>query len=294
MDHQRPGEGYAHAEAARALRTALDHPDAATRDRAEVRLDRWGAVLRGMLDGTLRVGTRTPVADLPAWVTPEVLRGGFATGRPAAELPLRDHELALAPSAGIPARRSALFAHHLGEAGLARLCTMLDDGRYRVRLPEQGALLAVAHLVRTGHLPAAVELVRTLAPFADRLALDPEPADVPLLDVRPAPGWEVLARRAFAGSAAHLERAHGHPWPESVARSAAEAWRQSLFFLSMADAAAQERFVDWAAAQRPGLPAWVLDGLADALGGAVLGRGRRFVGWITGPHPVLTGGPRRP
>ena len=105
---------------------------------------------------------------------------------------------------------------------------------------------------------------------------------------------EALAHRAFADVAARLERVHRHPRPASVARSAAAAWRQSLFLLSMADAAAQERFVGWAAAQRPGLPAWVLDGLADALGGAVLERHRQFLGWTIGPHPVLTGGPGGP
>ena len=37
-----------------------------------------------MASGKLRIGSREPVSGLPAWVTPEVVRGGFATGEPAA------------------------------------------------------------------------------------------------------------------------------------------------------------------------------------------------------------------
>ena len=57
---------------------------ASTPEKAE----KWAAVLRGMASGRLRIGSRTPVKDLPAWVTPEVLRGGFATGEAGRERPL--------------------------------------------------------------------------------------------------------------------------------------------------------------------------------------------------------------
>ncbi len=71
--------GYAYGQ----LRRALRHAGADS-----ARADRWRAVLDGMADGTLSIGSRTPVADTPAWVTLEVLHGGFASGRYLAEAPL--------------------------------------------------------------------------------------------------------------------------------------------------------------------------------------------------------------
>jgi hypothetical protein len=51
------GTGYPLAELARAFATAARHEDAATRDRAESRVRRWSAVLRGMMTGALTIGT---------------------------------------------------------------------------------------------------------------------------------------------------------------------------------------------------------------------------------------------
>ncbi|MGW4807146.1 hypothetical protein [Kitasatospora sp. NPDC004272] len=204
-DQQRPtvtvDPGYAHGQLARAFATALSHPDAATRSRAEGRLDRWRAVLAGMKDGSLRIGTRAPVAGLPVWVTPEVLHGGFASGRASAEGPLQPYESEACRAAGIPADRAALFAHSLTEAGLARLWELLESGRYRVTVPEEAALLTVAWLVRAGEQEAALELVAVLAPFADRLRFTP-PTD----DGGPAPGADAVHRQSVADTVAALER----------------------------------------------------------------------------------------
>ncbi|GLW54686.1 hypothetical protein Kpho01_26970 [Kitasatospora phosalacinea] len=168
---------YAHGQLARAFATALSHPDPATRSRADARAGRWRAVLAGMLDGSLRIGSRTPVAGLPAWVTPEVERGGFATGRACAEGPLQPYEVAACRAAGIPEGRAELFAYSLTEAGLAGLWALLDSGRYRVTVPEEAALLTVAWLVRVGEQSAALQLVGVLAPFAARLRFTPPPGD---------------------------------------------------------------------------------------------------------------------
>lgn len=88
--------GYPLGQLASAFLTAVTHEDAATRRRADDRVRRWNQVLAGMADGSLRIGSRTPVSDLPAWVTPEVVRGGFATGNPVAGGPMRTHETELA------------------------------------------------------------------------------------------------------------------------------------------------------------------------------------------------------
>jgi hypothetical protein len=66
------GTGYPGGQLARAFVTAAAHEDADTRRRAEERVRRRHDVLAGMADGTLTVGSRTPVAGLPAWVTPGI------------------------------------------------------------------------------------------------------------------------------------------------------------------------------------------------------------------------------
>ncbi|MEW2581325.1 hypothetical protein [Streptomyces syringium] len=167
--------GYVAHQLAQALVTAQTHEDDDTRRRAEARVRRWSGVLSGLADGTLTAGSRTPVAGLPAWVTPEVVRGGFATGEASAGAPLLECEREAARRAGVPAQRSALFAHALTDAGLAELHALLDSGAYEVSLPEEAALLTVAWLVRSGDRLGALTLLETLEPFADQLRFTPRP-----------------------------------------------------------------------------------------------------------------------
>ncbi|MEU9125336.1 hypothetical protein AB0C96_36825 [Streptomyces sp. NPDC048506] len=208
------GAPYAHGQLAKAFRTALTHHDGATRSRAEDRVRRWRDVLAGLADGRLTVGSRTPVAGLPAWVTPEVVRGGFATGAAAAGGPLQPYERDAARRAGVPADRRALFLHFLGDTGLAELSALLDDGHYEVAVPEEAALLTVAWLVRNGHLTEAAELVAVLEPFAGRLRFAPRPA------AAPAPDVSVVHRRTVADAGRALERRRP--------RAAVEAQREAL------------------------------------------------------------------
>ncbi|MET7570258.1 hypothetical protein ABZT04_17400 [Streptomyces sp. NPDC005492] len=176
QQHLTPAPGYALGQLAKAFTTALTHEDTDTRRRAEGRAKRWRAVLAGMTGGRLTVGSRTPVAGLPAWVTPEVLRGGFATGTPGAGGPLQPYELGLAERFGVPADRRALFAHCLTDTGLTWLWGQLDSGRYEVTVPEEGALLTMAWLVRHGETAGALDLVAELEPFAGRLRFLPRPS----------------------------------------------------------------------------------------------------------------------
>ncbi|MFH8727573.1 hypothetical protein [Streptomyces termitum] len=189
---------YAHGQLARAFVTSLTHADPDTRRRAEERVRGWREVLAGMASGALRVGSRTPVEGLPAWVTPEVLHGGFATGSARAGGPLLAYETEAARRAGVPAERAALFAHHLTEPGLAALWELIDSGRYEVVVPEEAALLTVAWLVRAGETDAALELVGILRPFADRLRFLPRPVD------RPAPEAGTVHRRTVGQARAEL------------------------------------------------------------------------------------------
>ncbi|MGW7264553.1 hypothetical protein [Streptomyces sp. NPDC054842] len=192
--------GYASGQLARALSTALTHEDPDTRRRAGERQRAWRSVLAGMANGLLTIGSRTPVRDLPAWVTPEVLRGGFATGAPSAGGPLTEYEVEAARRAGVPQDRRALFAYWLSEDGLAQLYELLDGGRYEVTVPEEAALLTVAWLARAGETEAAIGLVEELAPFAGRLRFTPRPT------TRPAPDADAVHRRTVAEAADSLVR----------------------------------------------------------------------------------------
>ena len=177
------------------------------RERAEKRLERWRRVLSGMADGSLSIGSRTPVKGLPAWVTPEVVRGGFATGTAAASGPPLPHEEDAARRAGIAGDRRSLFLHYLTDAGLEELYALLDGGEYDVALPEEGALLTVAWLLRAGDRAGALEVLNAIGPFADRLRFSPRPG-VPLGDAS-------LVHRQTVGQV--RERIEAKPMNKAVA-----------------------------------------------------------------------------
>ncbi|MFD8012875.1 hypothetical protein [Streptomyces sp. NPDC058955] len=209
---------YARHQLARTFAASLDGADPATRQRTAETARGWRDVLAGIAAGTLRIGSTTPVEGLPAWVTPEVLHGGFATGAARAGGPLQAYEREAARRAGVPADRAALFAYHLTEPGLAALWELLDSGRYEVTLPEEAALLTVAWLVRAGETEAAVELTGVLRPFADRLRFLPRPAD------RPAPAAGSVHRSTVARARAALaDRAPKRAVEEQ--REALSVWR---------------------------------------------------------------------
>ncbi|WP_030171427.1 hypothetical protein [Spirillospora albida] len=174
-DKTQANPAYAEGQMAKAFVTALAHEDAPARRRAEERLRRWAEVAAGMVDGTLRIGSRTPVEGLPAWVTPEVVRGGFATGTAAAGGPLLEHEEAAAERAGVAPTRRALFLYSLTDAGMAELSGLLDSGRYDAALPEETALPVMAWLLRAGDPARALDVLEAIGPFSDRLRFRPRP-----------------------------------------------------------------------------------------------------------------------
>lgn len=143
----------------------------------------WRSVLAGMAEGSLTIGSRTPVAGTPEWVTLEVAHGGFASGRLLAEAPLRDDERALLGQASVSQRpasqapgatdRERLNLWFLTDAGLDALREALRAGAYRVDLPEDAALPTVAWLLDTGHPEAALDLAAELRPWLGRLRLAP-------------------------------------------------------------------------------------------------------------------------
>ncbi|MFB9927598.1 hypothetical protein ACFORO_20325 [Amycolatopsis halotolerans] len=172
-------EGYAYGQLERAVHTAAAAKDGATRQRARAKADRWREVLAGMADGSLRIGSRVPVAGTPAWVTLEVAHGGFATGRFLAEVPLSPAEVALCADGPGTTDRERLNLWYLTDAGLGTLRAMLASESYRIEVPEDAALPVVAWLLDHGHAEAALDLVAELRPYLRRLRLAPLPGAAP-------------------------------------------------------------------------------------------------------------------
>jgi hypothetical protein len=219
VDDQSPrvNAGYALDQLSRALRTALTHEDGAVRDRARARSAKWTDVLRGISSGRLRVGSRTPVTDFPVWVTPEVVRGGFATGSAAAAGPLELGERELAKNASIPATRESLFEWYLSEAGLGYLADLLASKTYRVELPEEAALLVMTWLGCAGGSEDAVRLIQTIAAYADRIRFAPASTGPPIGDL------DIVYRETAGDVAAALERRSPNERVEAM-REAIEVW----------------------------------------------------------------------
>ncbi len=173
-----PTHGYVLGQLLRAWKTTQEHFDANVRQLAAKKIERLEQVLRGMLSGKLSIGAQTPVEGIPAWVTLEVVHGGFATGNLLAGGALQQHELAMLSRLGLPAKvrsRSALNRYYLGEAGRSELVAMLHSGCYRINVPEEAALLASAWLESRGMTEKSRELIDCISPFFDRLRFYPVP-----------------------------------------------------------------------------------------------------------------------
>lgn len=131
----------------------------------------------GALSGALSHGHRQPVARLPAWVTLEVVTGGFATGQALSAGLLLEHELCLLGELGLPKDaqpRLLLNRFFLSDAGLHRLREAVREGQYLIRVPEEGALLMVAWLIEHGYVDQARDLIDILAPHMAQLRFYPE------------------------------------------------------------------------------------------------------------------------
>jgi hypothetical protein len=189
--------GYALRQLARALFRGATAGGAA-------RATQWRQVIAGMLDGSLQVGDRTPVQGTPAWVTLNVVHGGFATGSLAASGPLAPHETEKLAALG-GAERLDLNLHFTSEAGREELLALLGDGRYRVHLPEEGALLMATWLLKSGEVERAETLLQSLAPFFDRLRFYPVPHQ------RPSSRGTGVYRWTVGQSIAALEKQRPQP-----------------------------------------------------------------------------------
>ncbi|QDV17353.1 hypothetical protein Pan153_19890 [Gimesia panareensis] len=175
--------GYALGQIAKALTTWEEHPDPDISRRAREKVAKWVQAYQGLVSGEIEVGSRTPLANTPAWVTLEVVTGGFATGNYSAGGAISDHERQLQQKFSLPQGddlRQALNLFCLTEQGLAWLSDLLSSGCYRVEVPEEGALLVVAWLLEQGKAAQTRELLDVITPFFGKLRFFPIPAAQPL------------------------------------------------------------------------------------------------------------------
>ncbi len=180
------------------------------------RVEKWQQLLQGIQSGGIEVGSRTPVKGTPAWVTLEVLTGGFATGNKLASGPIQPHEKELMDSLGV-SQRGQLNAHFLSDAGQEKLRGMLASGCYQLDLPEEGAWLVLAWLAQHDHHEQAAQLLETLLPHAGQLRFYPIPRD------RPASS-DLRVHRHTVGKVRHDLRKIG-PNPRVLAqKEALEVW----------------------------------------------------------------------
>ncbi|MDP9032043.1 MAG: hypothetical protein M3O11_16415, partial [Pseudomonadota bacterium] len=155
--------GYAVFQLSRALLAHDQTCSPLARFNARRRISRWKQVIAHILQSTAEYGSRTPIAEVPAWVTLEVTTGGFATGNLLAGGELTDYERELAAS--LPGIRRGferldINAWHLTDDGLDALQQLLASCDYRVDVPEEAALLTVAWLSgqrRTDEARALIE-----------------------------------------------------------------------------------------------------------------------------------------
>jgi hypothetical protein len=171
--HDRVGPGYLANQLANALLASAtgDSPEAI--ESANRRVDRFHRALEGLASGAVKVGSRTPVSDLPVWVTLQVVRGGFATGHAAADTELSRDEAALIKKFSLVTSRAAVFRFLLSDKGQSVLLEMLSTRTFAFYHPEQAALLIVAWLLDQGDRNGALQILEHLAPFADRLQFLP-------------------------------------------------------------------------------------------------------------------------
>ncbi|OPZ90087.1 MAG: hypothetical protein BWY75_00885 [bacterium ADurb.Bin425] len=145
----------------------------------------WYDVVWGILSGEVSVGSRAPVKNTPPWVTLEVVKGGFTTGRFLAggEVCQAERakyaEIAAKSPGDFPAQpgpaamRAALNSYFLEESGAQELSRLLTAKSYRLLVPEHGALLVACYLVEKGEVERAQDLIDKLVPFFSELAFYP-------------------------------------------------------------------------------------------------------------------------
>jgi hypothetical protein len=190
-DEKGVGSNYVANLLSTALLTAAESESPEVRESAARRVDRFQRALEGMSSGAIEVGSRTPVKDLPAWVTLEVVRGGFATGRGAAQVEMSQDEARLINDFGMSGGRGEIFRFLLTDQGQSLLREMIRTRSFSIDYPEQAALLTVNWLLDRGDRDGALQILEHIAPLADRLRFLPTTTNEPSSDRKTFFRWSV-------------------------------------------------------------------------------------------------------
>lgn len=132
------------------------------------------------MGGQVIIGSRTPILRIPHWITPDVITGGFVTGHLVAGGDLLSHETRLLDNIentlGVP-ERALLNSFFISDSGISELFSWLELGTYEISVPEEGALLVVAYLMKQGNLEEARLLLEEIRPFFSTLRFYPVKAN---------------------------------------------------------------------------------------------------------------------
>ncbi|KAI0565929.1 FHA domain containing protein [Gracilaria domingensis] len=167
------------------------HCDDAARRHAE-KFQQWSECLHNIVNSVVRIGSRMTVRENPIFLTPEVLPGGFASGRLSAggdlapfeqELVDKNHLDVSASSSDYKVQlhnvRKSLNKYFLSPKGLEELYDLLKSGRYHCLHPEEAALLVMVWMLERGDVQLARGLVSTIAPYFGDVRFYPHLSSAP-------------------------------------------------------------------------------------------------------------------
>lgn len=149
------------------------------------KVQQWEAVLHQILQGQANYGSRTPFENTPAWITLEVIKGGFATGNWLAGGEITPEEQHLLDKLQIKTspenQRLALNSYYLTDDGMNVLNKCLDNENYLITVPEESVLLTVAWLIRNKAQAYARDLLDIISPWFSVLRFYPHIVEQPVI-----------------------------------------------------------------------------------------------------------------
>ena len=126
-------------------------------------VSQFSSVIQGIAEGSLNIGSVSPVVDVPKWVSLEVGHGGFATGKLPAELEQGD-----CPNETF-----------LTAEGMEKLYHVLASTLYEITYSENAALPILAYLRHNGYSEEADKLLEEISPYLKKLKFYPNFTDEP-------------------------------------------------------------------------------------------------------------------
>ncbi|MCL2528549.1 MAG: hypothetical protein FWE42_09050, partial [Defluviitaleaceae bacterium] len=173
--------GYIWNQLGKAFDAKIESKDTVEEANASKRLRQWSDILSGIVSGRLNFGTRKPT-KYPVWVTPEVARGGFATGKAmaATDFNLSDDEQKAITLIGLPRTREALFVALISEEGRLWLQEILASRMYKIQCPEDAVLLVIAWLYENNRADEAAAILNEISTHGSELRFMPKLTAEPL------------------------------------------------------------------------------------------------------------------